>query len=77
MKLKKGERIEKIIQILPGVNCGGCGYTGCEKYAEAVVKNGEEVNLCTVGGGQAVDALSVIMGGQRRKKTKKTCSGHV
>lgn len=70
-EVKKDERIEKIIQILPGVNCGGCGYTGCEKYAEAVVKNGEEVNLCTVGGGPAVDSLSVIMGVNAEKKQRK------
>ncbi|MCK5798547.1 MAG: electron transporter RnfB, partial [Deltaproteobacteria bacterium] len=27
-------RIEEINDVLPGANCGGCGYVGCNEYAE-------------------------------------------
>ena len=43
------ERIDAAMEILPGVNCGGCGYAGCRAYAETVVE-GEKVSLCTAGG---------------------------
>ena len=31
-------RLEQLQEILPGANCGGCGYAGCNAYAEAVLK---------------------------------------
>ena len=43
------ERAEKILEALPGANCGACGYAGCSAYAEAIVKDGAPVNCCSVG----------------------------
>ena len=31
-------RIEEITNLLPGANCGGCGYAGCADYARAIVE---------------------------------------
>ena len=47
--------------ILPGANCGGCGYVGCREYAEAVA-TGDAVNKCTVGGSGCALALGQLMG---------------
>lgn len=55
------ERIEEAELILPGANCGGCGYAGCSDYAKAVV-GGAPVNLCIVGGADASERLAAIMG---------------
>ena len=33
--VEKDPRLAKIIDILPGANCGGCGYPGCNTFAEA------------------------------------------
>ncbi|MCL6615139.1 MAG: ferredoxin, partial [Firmicutes bacterium] len=30
-------RIDEIERILPGANCGACGYPGCRGAAEAIV----------------------------------------
>ncbi|MBU0650631.1 electron transporter RnfB, partial [bacterium] len=30
-------RIEKVLEMLPGANCGACGKAGCAGFAEAVV----------------------------------------
>ncbi|MBT4503605.1 MAG: electron transporter RnfB, partial [Gemmatimonadetes bacterium] len=30
-------RVDAANEVLPGANCGGCGYVGCGEYAEAVV----------------------------------------
>ena len=35
--VEKDERLEPIIEALPGANCGGCGYSGCAGYAQAVI----------------------------------------
>jgi len=55
------ERIEEILDVLPGANCGACGYGGCRAYAEAVV-DGEKVSLCTAGAQEAADMIAEIMG---------------
>ena len=42
------EREEAILGVLPGNNCGGCGYAGCSGLAAAIVKGEAEVNGCPV-----------------------------
>lgn len=54
-------RIEMAEDILPGANCGSCGYVGCGEYAEAVV-GGEPVNKCTVGGSSCAQSLAQLLG---------------
>lgn len=54
-------RVEKALNALPGINCGACGYAGCEAYAQAVV-NDEECNLCVPGGHATAAAVAHIMG---------------
>ncbi len=39
-------RVEDVTALLPGYNCGGCGYPGCAGLAEALVGNEAEVNAC-------------------------------
>jgi len=55
-------RIEEILEILPGANCGGCGYPGCSGYAEAVVKGGAAITLCAPGGEETVQKIADILG---------------
>ncbi|MCL2664393.1 MAG: RnfABCDGE type electron transport complex subunit B [Defluviitaleaceae bacterium] len=47
---------------LPGVNCAGCGYTGCASFAEAVLRGEAAPNSCPVGGETTVAALSKALG---------------
>jgi len=54
-------RIERLIEALPGANCGACGCAGCEGYAGAVAE-GAAVNLCAPGGDATARALAEIMG---------------
>jgi Na+-translocating ferredoxin:NAD+ oxidoreductase RNF subunit RnfB len=55
-------RVDAAIDVLPGANCGGCGYVGCGEYAEAVVMDNAPVNLCSVGGKSCTEALAAVMG---------------
>lgn len=53
LRVKEDPMIEKILSLLPGVNCGACGFSGCGAFAESAVKTrepgvcrpaGEEIN---------------------------------
>lgn len=39
-------RDDKILSMLPGANCGGCGYPGCAGLAKAIVENGADPANC-------------------------------
>jgi Na+-translocating ferredoxin:NAD+ oxidoreductase subunit B len=62
LAVKKDERVERVEGVLPGANCGACGYAGCAAYAEAIVNEGAEINLCSPGGAETIKMLAKIMG---------------
>lgn len=43
------EKEIKVREELPGNNCGGCGYPGCDGLAAAIAKGEAPVNACPVG----------------------------
>jgi Na+-translocating ferredoxin:NAD+ oxidoreductase RNF subunit RnfB len=54
-------------EALPGANCGGCGFPGCDGYASAVAggagfAGGADITKCTAGGKATADKLAGIMG---------------
>ncbi len=62
LAVKEDPRIGAIDDILPGANCGGCGYAGCAAYAEAIVLEGAAINLCAPGGAEVLDRLAEATG---------------
>jgi len=56
------ERAEAITELLPGANCGGCGYAGCAAYAAAVVAGEAAPDCCSAGGASVVKGIAEIMG---------------
>lgn len=56
--------VEKVLEILPGANCGACGFPGCGGYAEAVALEGANQSLCAPGGAQVVNDIAAILGGE-------------
>lgn len=69
------ERVEEVLDALPGANCGACGYGGCRAYAEAVVE-GEDVDLCTAGGPEVTEAVAEIMGVETESRTEMRAVVH-
>ena len=65
------DRIEKIIKVLPGANCGACGQPGCSGYATAIVNEGKDLNLCAPGGPAVVEKIAQIMGKEATAIDKK------
>ncbi len=52
----------EIRECLPGINCGACGYKGCDDYAEALAEGGVAPNLCVPGAQSVADAIGDILG---------------
>lgn len=53
---------DKIREVLPGANCGACGYPGCDGCANAIVAGNAPTNACTVGGKSVAEKVADIMG---------------
>lgn len=56
------ENEEKIREELPGSNCGGCGYAGCDSLAKAIANGEAPVTACPVGGEPVAKKIAAIMG---------------
>lgn len=51
-----------IRECLPGINCGACGYKGCDDYAAALADGGVKPNLCVPGAQSVADQIGAILG---------------
>ena len=69
--VEKDEKLEKLEAMMPGANCGGCGFAGCAAYAEAVFNGSAEPGLCSPGGQALADKMSKVMGVAAGKIEKK------
>ena len=57
------ERFPKLRGVLPGANCGGCGFAGCDDYANALIEDPDlSCSKCPVGGEACANALAEILG---------------
>jgi electron transport complex protein RnfB len=72
-------RVDEIIEVLPGVNCGACGFAGCASFAEGVATGQAPVNGCPVGGAAVAKLVAAIMGveseGVKRRVAQVLCKG--
>jgi len=55
-------KVVAICDVLPGANCGGCGFPGCSANAQAVVDGESDVNSCVAAGDDVAMAIAAIMG---------------
>lgn len=61
-KIEEDPQIKKIEELLPGLNCGTCGFGSCHAYAENVVKEEDLSNTCPVAGEEVADKIANIIG---------------
>ncbi len=70
---------EKILECLPGKNCGACGYENCPSAALAIAKRIAPSDVCLAGGVGTAQAVGVIMGFDPthavRMRAQVMCSG--
>ena len=62
-RVEEDPRIDEVEKMLPGANCGGCGFAGCRGMADALVKRDDISDLfCPVGGGDCMKAIASYLG---------------
>ena len=69
--VKVDERLPKLVEALPGANCGGCGFAGCQAYAQAVIDGKAPIGLCAAGGSDAAAKMSAVMGVEAQAVERK------
>jgi electron transport complex protein RnfB len=52
----------EIERILPRIQCGQCGFSGCAPYAEAIATGTADINRCPPGGDQTIRNLAALLG---------------
>lgn len=62
-KVEVDEKEIKVRELLPGNNCGGCGFPGCDGLAAAIAKGEAKPNGCPVGGEEVAKQIALIVGG--------------
>ncbi len=62
LHVPENETVKKIRECLPGVNCGACGYTGCDEYAKALGEGNVKTNLCIPGADKVAAEIADILG---------------
>jgi len=63
LKLEEDPAVDKISHLLPGVNCGACGYLSCHDFAEHIVKEGADPRKCRAISNDIREELFKITGG--------------
>ena len=72
-RVEEDPRIDEVEKMLPGANCGGCGFAGCRGMADALVKQDDISSLfCPVGGG---DCMKAVRYGNAASALKNTIPG--
>jgi len=72
-------RVDDLEGVLPGANCGACGYAGCRSFAEALATGEAPTNGCPVGGASVAELVAKILGvsnsGFSRNVAQVLCKG--
>ena len=61
-EVKEDPRIAQVLEVLPGANCGGCGYPGCGGFAVACVKTKSLDGLSCPVGTDVMKSVASILG---------------
>ena len=68
-KVEEDPRIDEVEKVMPGANCGGCGFAGCRAFADAAVKAPNlDNNYCPVGGNDVMKKVAAILGYEVKEK---------
>ena len=79
-KVEEDPRIDEIEKVMPGANCGGCGFAGCRAFADSAVKASDlDSHYCPVGGNDVMKQVAAILGYEVKAKAPQVavvrCAG--
>lgn len=79
LRVEEDPRVQMVIDLLPGSNCGACGEPGCAGFAEQVVGKVRQPSGCTVASADVVaeiaQTLGVDAGAQEKRVARLHCAG--
>lgn len=62
LKVETNPIVDEIVEMLPGTQCGQCGFPGCNQAAEAIAGGNAPVTVCPPGGKSLVEELASKLG---------------
>ena len=62
LRVEEDPRVGAVLEALPGINCGACGFASCHALAEAAVKGDVPPNSCVVGGNSVATQVAAVLG---------------
>lgn len=71
-KVVVDENEQKIRSVLPGNNCGACGYPGCDGLAHAISQGEAPINQCPVGGNEVSKKIALTLHQEVQESTRYT-----
>ncbi len=79
LKIEINPLVEKVTNLLPGANCGTCGYGKCNLLAEAIVKGKVGLDLCPATEPEVIEKIAQLLGKEAKIKERKVarllCAG--
>lgn len=60
--VEEDKTVKEIRACLPGINCGACGFKGCDDYAAALAEGKAKPNLCVPGAESVANEIGAILG---------------
>jgi electron transport complex protein RnfB len=78
--VEQDPRQDEIAELLPGANCGACGFPGCSGLAASIVAGDAPCNACPVSGSEVASKIASIMGVElasegEKKVARVLCQG--
>lgn len=62
LKIEEDAKVTEISEVLPGLDCGACGYPGCNQLAKNVAEGEAPPDSCVPGGEEVARKVADIMG---------------
>jgi len=79
LAVEEDPRMEAVVELLPGTNCGACGEPGCRGLAEKLIAGAATPGQCTVSTRPGLEAiarlLGVAVGAMEKRVARLHCAG--
>ncbi len=71
LRVQEDPKIEKLLHLLPGSNCGACGFLGCRDFAEHIVKDNADPVRCRVMSQETLNEVCDVLGRKEEEVFKR------
>ncbi len=76
LRVEEDPRVEMLVDMLPGSNCGACGQAGCRAFAEALTSAVCAPSRCSVSSPSVIEGIAAFLGVDPGKQEKRVARLH-